>query len=423
MPVEPDGAEQPEQRVAAEQGEGDHQQGRHDDEDIVELGEVLAVQRVRMGSVAGEAGVGLGVALAAGVDDVAGGQAGVGIGGAQHVMVAVAVVAGGHMAGTVGLAQGHGLAVVGVAVVLQAVRMALAAHHVATGLEVAASGCLDLVGRVTLDAHGAAGITLGQELAVDALVVDLLHGDVALAAGLGHVGVVDGGAAVDAALDVVHPVAVVAAGGHDEALLEQRHAVDALLVLGAHGGVHHLVLVRQVLVGVALGAGLGQVHLVDGRGVRLDGHHVVVAVAAHAGGRTRGAQGLAHAVDAGLVDLVLFRVTGGAVHGLRVHAIVGVVLDVRVAALTAHALVDRATELGLVHKQGLGLARRHVLGHGRVAVAVEAVLLDSLAAGSLGRSRGQEGTDQEQGTQQPAGTAHWTDGWTDIQDHDGSFGE
>ena len=81
---------------------------------------------------------------------------------------------------------------------------------------------LDLVGGVAVGADRAFGVALEQQLAVDALVVDLLDADVALAAGLGDVGLVDRRAAVDAALDVVDAVAVVAGGGDDQAHLRAR---------------------------------------------------------------------------------------------------------------------------------------------------------------------------------------------------------
>ena len=100
---------------------------------------------------------------------------------------------------------------------------------------------------------------------MDALFVDGFHGDVALAAGLRHVGMVDGRAAVHAALDVMDAVAIAAAGRHDEALLEQCLSVDALHVLRAHGWILHLVFIGDVLIGVASPARDREVHLVDWR--------------------------------------------------------------------------------------------------------------------------------------------------------------
>ena len=79
------------------------------------------------------------------------------VGGRQDVVVAVAVVAGGDFGGDVRLAERHGLAVVGVVVVLQAVRVALAAALVAGLLEVGVAVRLDLVGGVAVGADRAVG--------------------------------------------------------------------------------------------------------------------------------------------------------------------------------------------------------------------------------------------------------------------------
>ena len=262
--IEPDGADEPQHRVPAEEGEGEDQERGHDQEYVIQQRVVLPIHGVGVWRVLGEAGVGLGMALLAGGDDVGWREARIRVIHPQHVVVPVAVVAGGHIAGHVRLAQGHGLAVVGVPIVFEAILVALPADLVAEGLEVPAFGCLDLVRRMALDANGAPWIAFGEQLAMHAFVVDLFDRDVAFATGLGHVGVVDGRAAVHDALDVVNAVAVVAAGRHDEALLEQCQAMDAFLVLGLHLWVLHLVFRGDVLVRVAFRAHHGQVHLVHG---------------------------------------------------------------------------------------------------------------------------------------------------------------
>ena len=177
------------------------------------------------------------------------------VGGRQHVVMAVAVVAGGDIGGDVRLAQGHGFAVVGVAIMLQPVLVAFAAALVAGHLEVAVLGGLDFVGGVAIGADRSALVALGKELAVDALVVGLFDADVAFAAGLGDVGVVDRRFAVHGPLDVVDAVAVIAGGGDDEAHLEQGAPVDAVHVLRRRLGILHLVFLRQPGVAVAFGAG------------------------------------------------------------------------------------------------------------------------------------------------------------------------
>src|ERR1017187_1671515 len=105
--------------------------------------------------------------------------------------MAVAVVAGGDIGGGVRLAEGHGCAVVSVAIMLEPILVALAANLVAGHLEVAVLGGFDSVGGVAIRADRSTLVAFGKELAVDAFVVGLFDADVAFAAGLGDVDVVD----------------------------------------------------------------------------------------------------------------------------------------------------------------------------------------------------------------------------------------
>src|ERR1035438_7309650 len=130
--------------------------------------------------------------------------------------MAVAVVAGGDIGGDVRLAERHGFAVVGIAIMFQPVLVAFAAGLVAGHLKVAVLGSLDFVRAVAIRADWSTLVALGEELAVNTLVVDLFDADVGLAAGLGHVDVVDGRFAVHGPLDVVDAVAVIAGGGGEE---------------------------------------------------------------------------------------------------------------------------------------------------------------------------------------------------------------
>ena len=253
------------------------------------------------------------VALAAGGDDAGAGEVRPGVGDGEDVVGTVAVVAGGHVRGDVRPAERHGLPVVGFPVVLEAVLVAAPADLVALALEMHAAGRLDLVRRVAVGADRPALVALGQELPVHALVVDALDADVALAARARDMGVVGPGALVDAALDVVHAVAVVAGRGDDQAHLQQRPAVDAVEVVHSGVRVSDPVLVGQLRVAVAGGAGPGQIELEDRRVDLPDrGDFVGVAVAAHAGRRARGAHRVAHAVNAGRVGFRLLRMAGGA---------------------------------------------------------------------------------------------------------------
>src|ERR1035437_5010860 len=105
--------------------------------------------------------------------------------------MAVAVVAGSNLGGNVGLAEGHGFPVIGIAIMLQPILVAFPAALVAGHLEMAVLGGLDFVGGVAIGADGSTLVALGKELAGDVLVVGLFNADLAFAAGLGNIGVVD----------------------------------------------------------------------------------------------------------------------------------------------------------------------------------------------------------------------------------------
>ncbi len=125
-------------------------------------------------------------------------------------MMSVAVVASGHIGSDIGFAQGHGFAVVGIAVMRQAIFVAATTARVTGHFEVPVLGRLHLVRGMAVTADRAAFVPLGEELPVNALIVDLLDFDMAFAAGLRHVGLVDRRIPVHRALNVVHTVAIVA---------------------------------------------------------------------------------------------------------------------------------------------------------------------------------------------------------------------
>ena len=157
-------------------------------------------------------------------------------------MVPMTIEACGNFGGGVGFAQHYRFAVIGFIIMSQAILVAFAATLIAGDFEVAVLGRFDLVCGMTIGADRAAFIALGQQLAVDALVVGLLDFDVALAASFSHVGRVDGRISIDRSLDIVHSVAVVTGRRHNQPHLEQRPPVDAVHVLGGRFGVLHFVL-------------------------------------------------------------------------------------------------------------------------------------------------------------------------------------
>ena len=124
-------------------------------------------------------------------------------------MVAMTVVAGGDARRDIGPAQGHGLAVIRVAIVSQPVLVALATAFIADGLEIIPFRIHDIVRGVTICADRPTRIALRQQLSVDALIVSVFHAEMAFAAGLGDVGVIDRRITIHGAFDVVNAMAIV----------------------------------------------------------------------------------------------------------------------------------------------------------------------------------------------------------------------
>ena len=143
--------------------------------------------------------------------------------------------------------------------------MALAAALVAQRFEIFARRIDNLVRAVAVNAHRPARIALREQLAMDALVVSFLDADMALATGLGDIGVVDRRIAVHAALDLVRAVTVIAGRRDNQTHLQQRSAVDAVHVLIRGLGKFDLIFLREIRVAVALRAGRRQIHFIDGR--------------------------------------------------------------------------------------------------------------------------------------------------------------
>ena len=195
----------------------------------------------------------------------------------------------------------------------QPVGVAFAAALVAQGFEIVARRIDDLMRAMAVNAHRPARIAFGEQLAVNTLVVGLLDADVALAAGLGHVRVVNRRIAVHAALDFVRAMTIVARRRDDQTHFQQRGAVDAVHVLIRSFGKFDLIFLGEVGVAVALGAGRRQVHLIHRRIHVFHRHNFMVAVAVPALRRAGRAHVVAHAVDARGVILAFLVVATGAV--------------------------------------------------------------------------------------------------------------
>ena len=277
---------------------------------------VFPVERVGVRHIPGEVGVGLRVALPARGQYVGGREPRAAVGGRENVVMAVTVVA----RGDVGQAERHRFAVIGVAVMLQPVLVAFAAALVAGGFEMAA-----LVRSISC--------AVWQSVQTGPRLSPLARSwpwtlcwktsstvDVALAAGLGDVGVVDRGLAVHAA-DVVDAVAIVAGRRDDQAHLQQGATVDAFHVLRRSLGVLHLVFAGQPGLAVTLRAGPRQVQLEHRRVRIVDRQDVVRAVTVGTFRRARRAHRLAHAMNAGSIFFGLRFVTTAA---LRRRQFIGV---------------------------------------------------------------------------------------------------
>ena len=133
--------------------------------------------------IARELGAGAGVALAAGLQLALAVEPARRVGDRHDVVVPVAVVARGHLR----TPERQRLAVERLAVVLDAVFVALAAAVAAGELERHLVGLENLVRGVAVGADGRFGLARGRQLPVQALLVDVQDSHVAVATGLGDV--------------------------------------------------------------------------------------------------------------------------------------------------------------------------------------------------------------------------------------------
>ena len=107
-------------------------------------------------------------------------------------MKAMTVIASGYFGCIVGLAEHHGFAMIGFAVMFQPIFMAFATTLVAERFKVFTRGINDLVSTVTINADRSSCVPLSQQLAMNTFIVGFLDADVALATSLGHVGMING---------------------------------------------------------------------------------------------------------------------------------------------------------------------------------------------------------------------------------------
>jgi hypothetical protein len=245
-----------------------------------------------------------------------------------------------------------------------------------------------------------------DDLPVHARIEDVLHEDVTLSAGPRHALAADPGIRILAGQDVVDAVAVVAGRSHDQAVHQQRLAVDGVDEVG-----HRLVVIdgtgiEDDLALVTLGAGLVEIELVgSGPSIRRS-QDCVVAVAVLAGRGLFVSLRVPAAVDAPLVLLhdIVVAFGAGAVQGQRLALVVGSVVEIPGATVTVGAdlrVVDRALQDLLVHGERerfapIGLRLQLVVFVAAQAVSAVERLVVALAVDRLIDHRGSGGSAGEQ---------------------------
>lgn len=180
-------------------------------------------------------------------------------------------------------------------------------------------------------------------------------------------------------MQVVRAVAIRADRRIQFMLLQQRDAVDALLVTHDRAALAQMKLLHLGRVAVASPAGIGEIRAIHGRGgVAVVEQFVRIPVAILAGRCFRHALVNRLAVIAFQIDVRLDPVTLAATDGLEVLRMRHI-RDVGMTTRTEVLCVDRVGELLLINEQRNGLARRVGLGQRLVGVADETVgVLDGL---------------------------------------------
>src|SRR5262245_40399581 len=110
--------------------------------------------------------------------------------------------------------------------------------------------------RVTVAADRSV-LAFGHETPMHTLVINFLNLDMAFTTSLGDVSSVNRRITVHRSFDIVHSVAIVAGGRHNQTHLHQSPPVNALLVLIGSLGIPHPVFAGYSFVAVTVGAGLG----------------------------------------------------------------------------------------------------------------------------------------------------------------------
>ncbi len=151
----------------------------------------------------------------------------------------------------------------GVAVGAELVLVAGAADGRRLHAETGRRGLLDGVRRVAVGADRRTHLAGRDRPAVHPVVVIGRDSRMAVAAGIGNVGLEGGALRIFTAENVVRAVATLAVGGHQQPFLGQRRSVDGIEIRRKDGG--KPVLLSHAIVSVARAAGFGNIQRVHRR--------------------------------------------------------------------------------------------------------------------------------------------------------------
>ena len=252
----------------------------------------------------------------------------------------------------------------------------MAAHAVRVGHALRVENVANFVRLVTVHAGGKNVRFLLPECAFDGLAVDLFNLRVAPGAGGGNVAPRDRGVGIGVRQDVMRRVARRAIRRDDQALLEQRLAVNALgIVLENIVLIDLAVGLNRSALAMAAAADEGDVERSDRGTLVLDGKNVVIAVSVHAVRSQRVAAGDGFAVQRCGMLFLLVGVAGAALNGNHAR-FMGKILpgQIGVARGAGQRRVNRRSELLAIHEQR-DRARAALGAHSLVAVAGEAVVV------------------------------------------------
>ena len=257
----------------------------------------------------------------------------------------------------------------------------------------------NVVSRVAIRADGSSLVPVAEQRPVDSLLVQSRDSLMAGAAGRGNVAPKDPRGRVGRAPDIVHPVTRLAVGRGDEPALQNRTAVDAVLVERGDVADRYVSLLDHVRVAVTPCAGTGKVQRIGSGGRLLGRLDIVGAVAV--GARRREAL----AVLAAGLGMYALPVVGDDL-GVTARALgrgeligmgqlgggeTGVTIDARETRLP----VDRRGELLLRDEDGTAVGALGVL----ICVAGETVLvgrgLDRRSSARGGDANGKQQRNEE----------------------------